>query len=276
MTIRVMETQESRSLRDGFEDQQKGIDLEFVAWDDANTDLDPVDVESAVLAVVDAAPYGNPLYDLYYQTIQLRPLTRSIFMVTVPYGVRDRNSLEIGFTTAGGTEHITHSLATVASYAASGYSAPNFHNAINVVDGIPQGTQRPIPQLAFWVTKWVDQDSWTVADMITLGDLSMTWNLAIWNGFAAKTVLFEYAEAPSIKLGGGSRPVPVKFYFKFKRFESVTPGDGISFTKQPWTHVWADAVKYPDLSAYAVVRRLRSMHEEQTLFGSDFSLLGLS
>lgn len=273
MAIRVYETQESRTLRDGWEANQKSIELEFVAWDDNMADLDPTSVETAVLAVVDNPPYGNPLYGLYRQTILCRALHRHIFQVTVPYGLRDRTLTEIGFTTAGGTEHITHSLATVASYGATGFVAPNFNRAIGVVDGVPQGVQRPIPQLAFWVTRWVDPNAWTITQMQVVAELSMTWNLFDWNGFPAKSLLFEYAEAPSVKIGG-TEPVPVKYYFKFKRPEVVAPGDGINFIKDPWDLVWFDTVRYDDQAAMAMSRRLRSAHREQIFFGSDFSLLG--
>lgn len=274
MTIRVYETHESRTLRDGWETNQKGIDLEFMAWDDACTDLNPVDVETAVLAVVDASPYGNPLYDLYRQTILLRPLTRWHYIATVPYGAYDKETLRFGFSTAGGAEHVTDALARINSYAATGYTAPNHGTAVNVTEHGVQGYQRPIAQLSFWVTGWFDHDDWVAADWFNLAELSYTYNLSSWHGWPAKSVLFEYAEAPEIVLGQ-TQKVPVKFYFKAKRPETVAPGSGISFTKDPWDLVWPEFTTYADNNSKRLAHKLIAMHRMQEFNGSDFTLLGL-
>lgn len=274
MTIRVMETQESRSLRDGYETNQKGIDLEFVAWDDAMSDLSPVDVEDAVLTVCNNAPYGDPIFGLYRQTIQLRPLTRSIFMATVAYGAYDKLSIRFGFRSEGGVEHVTNSLATIARYAATGYVSPNFNTAVNVNESGPQGYQRRVKQIAFWVTKYFDPANWTATDWLNLLDLCDTYNLADWHTWPAKSVMFDDFEAPEIILGQ-TAPVPVKFYFRAKKAELVEPGDGISFTKDPWDLVWPDFVPSADNAAKRRAYKLRSMHREQVNYASDFSLLGL-
>lgn len=275
MTIRIYETQESRTLRDGFEVNQKGIDLEFVAWDDAMTALDEEDVEDAVVAVVNAAPFTDPYKGLYRQTIQCRPLARHIFQCTVTYGAYDKQELRFGFTTAGGTEHVTHSLSTIARYYPPPYtSAPDFGGAVNVTPHGIQGYQRAIPQLAFWVTAFFDPGDWTAAEWFNIADLSFTWNLAIWNGWPAKSVLLEFVESPEIILGQ-TQLVPVKFYFKAKRPETVAPATGISFTKDPWDLVWHDYVPTTDNAAKALAHKIRSTHREQIFSGVDATLWGL-
>lgn len=274
MPIRVHETQESRTLRDGYETNQKGIDLEFVAWDDNNTDLSPADVEDAVLAVVDNAPYGNPLLGLYRQTILLRPLTRSVFLATVVYGAYDKLSIRFGFRSEGGVEHVTNSLATIARYAATGYTAPNFNTAVNVNESGPQGYQRKVKQISFWVTRYFDPVNWVAADWLNILDLCDTYNLAPWHTWPAKSVLFDDFEAPEI-IFGQTAAVPVKFYFRAKKAEVVNPGDGINFTKDPWDLVWPDFVSYADGGSKRRAYKLRSMHREQVNYGSDFTLLGL-
>lgn len=278
MAITVEETETSRALRDGYEANQKSIDLEFACWDMAESDVDPVTVRDAVEAKVLASPYGDPLYGLRLQTITLDPLTRFAFLANVHYGVYEPpkiDQIRFGFTTAGGTEHITHSLSTIANYAATGMPGPpNHHNAINVTNDGPQGTQRLVPQLAFWVTGYFDPDVWTAADWLNVLDLSGTWNNATWHGWPAKYVLFEHCEAPEIVLHSGEM-VPVKFYFKAGRPEAVTPAPGISFTKDPWDYVWPYVVTRVDSSAGRRVHQIQSTHREQLYKGSDFALLGL-
>lgn len=277
MPIQVHETQESRSLRDGYQTNQKGIDLEFVAWDDSNADLDPTDVEDAVLGVCDNPPYGNPLFGpngLYRQTIQLRALTRSIFMATVSYGAFDKETIRFGFRSEGGVEHVTNSLATIARYAATGMTAPNFQTAVNVNEHGPQGYQRRVKQISFWVTKYFDPADWVATDWLNLLDLCDTYNIATWHTWPAKSVIFDDFEAPEIVLGQ-TAPVPVKFYFRAKKAELVTPGNGISFTKDPWDLVWPLFVPSMDDVAKSRSYKLQAMYREQTNYASDFSLLGL-
>ena len=106
VNIRVEETEESRSLSDGYEVNQKSIEVEFACWDEGDLNTDPVDVEDAVFAKLAAAPYGDPLYGLRLQTVTLRPLTRSIFLATAHYGVKEPfqvDQIRFGFSTAGGS-----------------------------------------------------------------------------------------------------------------------------------------------------------------------------
>lgn len=286
INIIVEETEDSRALSDGYDVNQKSIEVEFICWDEGDLDTDPVDVEDAVLAKLNAPPYGDPLYGLRLQTVALRPLTRSIFMATAHYGVKEPfqvDQIRFGFSTAGGSEHITHSLATIASYAATGFtSAPNYRNAINVTrDGI-QGTTRGVSQLSFWVTGLFDPAVWDVTQWLNLNDLSYTWNLSAWHGWPAQSVLFEYAEAaevviPYVPATDSPRLTPVKFHFKARRSELVNKGagTGILFTKSPWDHVWDLTARQADSAASAMGNRIQATYREQLYSGSDFTLLGL-
>ncbi len=278
MAITVEETEESRALRDGYEANQKVIELEFIAWDMSEVSVNPVTVKAAVSAVVNASPYGDPLYGLYLQTINLRPLTRYAFMASVVYGVYEPpkiNQIRFGFNTAGGTEHITHSLSTINRYAATGEPvATNFNQALNVTrDGV-HGTQRGVGQLAFWVSGYFDPDDWTATDWLNLADLSFTYNSSTWHGWPAKHVLFEYAEAPEVILGQ-SDLVPVKFYFKARRPKAIAPAAGISFTADPWDYIWHYYVPTTDNAAKRLAQKIASTNREQLFSAADLSLLGL-
>ena len=282
MTIHVEETLDSRSLMDGSESNQKRIELEFACWDDTRPEVDvnPVNIEAAVLAVCLAAPYGDPLYGLRIQTISLKSVTKSIFMATVPYGIFEPpklNQVRFGFSTSGGSEKITHSLATIAAYASTGNTASitDHHNAILVgKDGAIQGTNRLVPQLSFRVTGYFDPADWDAAQWLLLNDLSGTWNLSTWHGWPAKTLLFEFAECSEVVLGAGDM-VPVTFHFKARREEAVAKGFGISFTKDPWDHVWDEVALKPRQTNQKIGSSIKATYREQIYAGSDFTLLGL-
>jgi hypothetical protein len=279
MAIRVEETYDSRSVNGSLDPNQRSIELEFLVWDDTTppVDTDPVTLGNAVAARLADPPYGDPLYGLHLQSISLRELTNFCSVATVRYGVSSPPSaqqIKFGFSTAGGTENITHSMATIAAYAATGYYAPDYGQAINVTKSGIKGTSRIVPQLAFWVTGYFDPADWTAATWLNLTDLAGCWNLYEWHGWPPKYVLFEHAEAPEIVLGEPEL-VPVKFYFKARRPEVVANAPGISFIKDPWDYVWTDFVPVADNSAKAMGQAVRAVYREQIYAGADFALLGL-
>lgn len=284
--MRIEETINSRALHDaGDIANQRSIELEFVVWEDNPAlDLNPVAVRALVLSTVQAAPYGDPLYGLWLNDIKLDDqLLRTVQMARVTYGVEQPVQTDLptfGFTTAGSSEQITHSLATIASYGSSTEPIPpTFYKAINVVEGKPQGTTRMIGQLKFWVTCMFDPINWTSVQWLNILDLGYTWNQSAWYGWPAKYVLFEHAEAPEVTIGastpGSPKLVPVKFYFSARRPDTVDPGNGVTFSRDPHDFVWFNSQRLADTSKSAISTYVRSSHKEMIYAGSDFTLLGL-
>lgn len=289
MALRIEETEESRLLSAGAEPNQNSIDLEFFYWDTEHTDLDPVVVAAAVSAFVQASPYGDPLYGLRLQTINLRSLAKFAGTANVHYGVFEPAQItespeyrvKVGFSTAGATEHITHSLATL-SHPATGRVAAQHNNAIRVTkDGI-QGTDRGVGQLAFRVTSFFDPSVWDATQWLNLNDLSYTWNLSDWKGWPAGYLLFEHAECADYEVQttppfSTGQMVPVTFHFKARRPEAVDKGNGIAFTKAPWSFIWDETITDVDHGATPVrkINRIICTHEEMINAGADFSLLGI-
>lgn len=281
MTIKVEETEESRRLRDGYEPNQKSIDIELFAWADDYAETDIGDVETAALAVLNAAPFGDPLFGpggLRLQTLSIDPVTSTIWRIIAPYGVFSvpaQNMLKVGFSTAGTTEHIDTAYATTR-YNASGRLVPDFKNYINydMKSQRPKGTKIGIGQLAFRITSWFDPTAWDAIQWLNLTDLSHTVNLFDWHGWPAGYVLFEHAECAEYELGKGVL-TPVTFHFKARRPELVTKPGGISFTKPPWNYVRDVHGQGVDSAATALAPKLLGV-EDQVIYGqSDFALLGI-
>lgn len=287
MTIRVEETIASRALSDkGLLANQRSIELGFVCWDDDITvSLNPIDVRAAVLSTVQSSPYGDPLYGLHLAEIVLdEQMAQNIQPARAIYGVQEpaeEGLLKWGFSTAGGTVQVTHSLGTLASYAATGEGTPtDFQRAVAVgEDQNIGGYIRNVPQLSFWVETYFDPADWNATTLLTLNSLSWTYNLSSWHGWPAKYVIFTHCEAPQVTLGaataGSPKLVPVKFYFQARPPESVDKGNGISFTKSPWDHVWDFSRTWPDSTANSLGKKLVYTYREQIYYGSDFTLLGL-
>lgn len=287
MTIRVEETIASRALTDkGLLVNQRSIELGFICWDDDITvSLNPVDVRAAVLAVAQSSPYGDPLYGLHLAEIILDDqLAPNIQPARAVYGVQEQPEeglLKWGFSTAGSTAHVDQSLSTIASYAATGEGVPPENGRFTNItqDRNIGGYDRNIPQLSFWVESYFDPADWNATTLLTLNDLSWTYNLSSWHGWPAKYVIFTHCECPQVTLGaatsGSPKLVPVKFYFQARPPESVNKGNGISFTKSPWEHMWDFSVDWKDSTANTLGKKHLYTYREQIYYGSDFTLLGL-
>jgi hypothetical protein len=289
MTIKVEETQESRRLRDGYEPNQKSIEIEFLAWADDYAETDTLSVESAVLAVLTdpLGPFGDPLYGptgLRLQTLSIDPLTNSIFRVIAPYGVFSPPQpstpaayfLKVGFSTAGTTEHIDTAYATTR-HNATGQLVPDFGNWINwdQKSNRAKGIKTSVGQLAFRVTTWFDPAAWDAIQWLNLTDLSDTVNLFAWHGWPKGYVLFEHAECSEYELGKGVL-TPVTFHFKARRPEIVSKPEGIFFVKPPWNYVSDVHGMVADSTPPKTLRPKLLGTVSQVIKGqSDFALLGM-
>ena len=93
------------------------------------------------------------------------------------------------FDTSGGTQHITQSLATIASYAASG-TPPDFGGAVGVTHDSVEGVDITIPVYSFSETHFLDAAFVTPAYYGTLFNLTGKVNNASFKGLAAGECLF--------------------------------------------------------------------------------------
>ena len=279
MALIIEETHESRPLHDSYEPNQKSIDLEFVCWDSDPTviEIDPTVLRLAVIAKVQAAPYGDPLFGLRLQQVQLRPLTAYIYTASVHYGVFTppvELAIKVGLSITGSTEDINTALSTTI-HSATGETGPNFANAINVEHGKgPKGTKRITPHASLRITSWYDPANWDQTLIEEIEELIGFYNLYDWHGWSAGRLLLTSVECADYEIGSGEL-VPVTFHFLKGRPELVTKGSGISFTKTAWSYVWDYTEPYSDNDASRIGRKIIATYEQEIYGPADFALLGI-
>ncbi|MFO0915290.1 MAG: hypothetical protein U0795_20175 [Pirellulales bacterium] len=118
------------------------------------------------------------------------------------------SDITMSFSTGGGTAHITQSLATVASVAASG-TAPNFHGAIGVTHDDIEGADIASPDPKYSLTRcyapgFIDED--VFADLVNLTGKT---NSLGWRGLGVREWLFLGADGQSTLYGNDT----ITFHF---------------------------------------------------------------
>ncbi|HUU34815.1 MAG TPA: hypothetical protein VMW48_12190 [Vicinamibacterales bacterium] len=180
------------------------------------------------------------------------------------------------FDTTGGTQHITQSIATVASYAASGQpAAPDFKGAINVGQGgTVQGCDIVVPVFKWDETHYVDDDDVTDAYKADLADLTGKVNDDAFQGlagasYAAGEVLFLGAQ------GAGRDDEDWEINFHFARSPNLTgisAGDISGIAKGGWQYLW---FRYKSPAGSDDIARPVAAYVEQVYHDGDFADLGL-
>jgi hypothetical protein len=96
----------------------------------------------------------------------------------VRYGtIPATNESVFAFDTGGGTQHITHSRQTVASYAPPSQTAPDFKGAIGVTADSVEGVDITVPVYHFSETHYLDATLVTEPYKATL--FALTGRLAL-------------------------------------------------------------------------------------------------
>lgn len=142
------------------------IEYTFESQITGRTDLNAATALSYLLENSDASYFLAPL-----ATAEVSQMggVGNVWKGTTTYKLESQNSSTDPPTgasfyeadTSGGTAHISNSLETISSYAATG-SAPDFKKLIGVqTDGDPQGVDIVVPAFKFSVTKYVSWDTFS-------------------------------------------------------------------------------------------------------------------
>jgi hypothetical protein len=259
MTIQIFETWQSRAFNDGLTTDQQ---LRYIV---TGTDSDTA-VADAVLAEAPVT-FGA----LRRVGMSAEPLGGGIWDVTVPYETRKES--QYAFETGGATAHITQSLQTVARYAASGATAPDFQGAIGVNGDTVDGVDVTVPVFNFTETVRVPGANVTGSYKLALFACTGKTNNATFRGFAAGEVLF--LGASGTKTGVDDWEIA----FRFAASPNVTNlaiGGGITVaSKKGWEYLWVRFADADDTAAKTLVKRPAAAYVERVYESANFSTLGL-
>ena len=193
---------------------------------------------------------------------------------------------EYTFDTGGGTQRITQSLGTIAKYAPSGETAPDFMGAIGVSQDRVEGVDITVPQYQFTETHYFTQTDVTSAYKYAIFQLTGKMNNAPFRNFAAGEVLFlgaagsvrsdenwsitfRFACSPNatgLSIGG---TIPEDYYYD----EEDVSISGID--KIGWDYMWVRYEDFEDDAAFVLVKQPTAVYIERVYHPGDFSTLNI-
>jgi len=183
------------------------------------------------------------------------------------------------FETRGGTQHITQSLATVASYADPGiHAAPNFGGAIGVTEDEDQGVDITVPVYTFSETHHFATSFVTTAYKGTLFSLTGRVHDAPFKGLAAGECLFLGAAGTQRGGAGGSGGDPWEISYAFAGSPNVTGlsiGSITGIVKNGWDYLWASYRQAEDVTAKMLIRKPVAAYVERVYQEGGFAALGI-
>ena len=178
------------------------------------------------------------------------------------------------FDTGGGTQHITQSLGTVGSYAASG-TAPNFRGAVGVTHDNVEGVDITVPVYNFSETHYLSAAQVTTAYKGTLFQLTGKVNNGSFRGLAAGECLFLGASG-SRRGTGPDDDWEITFRFAGSPNRTgiaVGPISGIS--KKGWEYLWVRYADAEDTGSNTLVKQPIAAYVEKVYEDGNFAALGI-
>lgn len=229
--------------------------------------------EAEARAAVPATYESMPLHDLVVDTEHFDSgnASKNIFRVTAKYYYYStEDGTLVSFDTTGGTQRVTQSLSTIASYPTG---APNLKGAINYDGQRVNGVDIGIGAHDFTLQKYMSVSSVTDAYRRTLASMTYTVNSAKFKGFNAGEVLFKGAVANQVYVNGVKK-FQINFIFSSSlNKENFYVGDILVTQKLGWDYLW---VIYSDaVNSGRVVKVPSYVYVERLYNFSDFTALGL-
>lgn len=203
--------------------------------------------------VLNAAAAGSPVAifapngKLFRQEIRLNWTAASFCEVSVTYGPRDPNGINVQFDTSGGTAHITSSKSTVSRWGIGGLNdAPDMQQTIGVNGDDVDGCDIVVPALKLSYGLKHPQGVITMAQVRNMARYTGYVNQDLWQGFNPGEVLFLGAT------GGWGPETETNITYSFMCAENATEGppdtrlnigDILNVVKQGHDYAW---IRYSD------------------------------
>jgi hypothetical protein len=263
---------------------------------DGRTDSDGIDnpTTSIPFLITDASDEADALYALKLYTpgsvlTHERTLSRrhrylerrvddTTWIGRVVYGRLARVEADVDdysftFDTTGGTQHITQSLDTIATYGPD--ASDQLGGAIGFDGERVAGCDITVPVFNFTEVHSFDPDDVNAAYKIAVMELTGKTNQAAFRGFAAGEVLFLGASGSR----HGTLPEdPWEITFQFaasKNKTGLSVGSITGIAKKGWEYLWVQYGEDVDATNKVLVRKPVSAYVEQVYEEGDFSSLNL-
>ncbi|MDL1952238.1 hypothetical protein FBQ97_20860 [Acidobacteria bacterium ACD] len=270
MPIVVQERFESRSVEGG---SNPSAELRY--W------ISGSDVEADVTAALTAAT-ATTYNGLVRQSVHVEPEGPELWGGTVRYGPAQFGGQPTGgsvfsFEIGGGTQKITQSRATVASYAPPSETAPDHKGAIGVTESGVEGVDVVTPVYQFSETHYKSNaDVDEAYRLAVLGLSAAPVNSAPFRGHDVGEVLFLGASGSKRTAPDGSEDWEITFRFAVsKNATGLVVGDIVGIDKKGWEYLWVQYREFADDEAGSLVRRPVAAYVERVYDSSDFAVLEL-
>jgi hypothetical protein len=268
MPIIVSENIQSRTFEVGVQQDRELLYDVFGTNDDGDVQV----------AVDFAAP--TAFRGLVRETIHAEPVGHLVWKAVVRYRKVEDDD-EYTFDTTGGTANVKQSLFTVANYARSGETAPNFHGAINVTEDKVEGVDIVSRKYEWSETHDFDDADITDDYKRTLFRMTGTVNDSTFRN------IFNEGECIFLGAIGAKRGYAGKWRltFKFAGEPNITGmsigsdesyysgGDIDGIDKEGWDYLWVRHADFEDTAAKSIVKRPLSAHVERVYYRTNFALL---
>lgn len=280
MPFTVDEKADSRTITSG---ANPAVELRYVITG-VGSDPAKTDDEEALEALQATAPatfLGLPQRDVRIEPLAVTDGQESVWNgeatyapVVVEFGPAPpaQGQPTFSFDTGGGTQHITHSRQTVASFAPIGQTAPDYKGAIGVTPDRVEGVDIVVPVYQFTETHVLSDAVVTDAYKGVLMALTGTVNADFFKGFNPGEVLF--LGATGAKRGDGDWEITYRFAASPNR-SNITIGDISGISKNGWEYLWVRYEDVEDTAAEAIVKRPVAAYVEQVYDVQLFSQLGI-
>ncbi len=235
------------------------------------------DEETALAATIEECP--TEIAGLVRIEADLEPVhidenneANCIWTATVSYGPEpsETGDWSLDIDTTGGTQHLSQSLETVASYPST---APDYKGAIGVSKDSVEGVDIVVSQFAWTETHYIPDSTMTRAYIMLIAGCTGKTNSTAFKGYQPGEVLFLGATA-SVRSGNNDWEVTFKFAASFNKTD-ITVGDITGIDKKGWEYMWVRYESIKDAVAKVLVQRPAAVYIERVYEQDDFNNMNL-
>jgi len=236
-----------------------------------------IDEDEAWQALADGSPttVATGAKTLKRNSLKVQPLGLDSWRGTSTYGLVAFTPNEVGdsvygFTIGGGTEHVAQSRSTVAAYAPTGQSPPDFDGAINFDGENVNGVDIRAGGGGFTETHYMSNTQVTDAYKRIVARLYAHMNASPFKGHDRGEVLFDGAQGT--RRGDDDWEVTFKFIVSKTR-RNYDVGSIRVAEKLGWDYLWVYYLR--SVSENVIVKQPRAIYVERVYEFGDFASLGI-